>query len=41
LAIVQQIVIAHGGIIKAMNHPETGGAWMQLQFSHIMTNLPS
>jgi two-component system, OmpR family, phosphate regulon sensor histidine kinase PhoR len=24
-----------------MNHPETGGAWMQLQFSHIMTNLPS
>ena len=41
LAIVQQIVIAHGGIIKAMNHPKTGGAWMQLQFSHIMTNLPS
>ena len=41
LAIVQQIVIAHGGLIKAMNHPETGGAWIQVQFSQIMTNSPS
>ena len=30
LAIVQKIVLAHGGTIKASNHPETGGAWMQL-----------
>ncbi|MTJ49655.1 cell wall metabolism sensor histidine kinase WalK [Dolichospermum sp. UHCC 0259] len=41
LAIVQQIIIAHNGAIKAMNHPETGGAWLQLQFSQIMTNTPS
>jgi two-component system phosphate regulon sensor histidine kinase PhoR len=41
LAIVQQIIIAHNGAIKAMNHPETGGAWVQLQFSQIMTNAPS
>ena len=41
LAIVQQIIIAHNGAIKAMNHPETGGAWLQLQFSQIMTNAPS
>jgi two-component system phosphate regulon sensor histidine kinase PhoR len=40
LAIVQQIVMAHGGVIKAMNHPETGGAWIQIQFSQVMTNLP-
>ncbi len=38
LAIVEQIVIAHGGSIKAMNHPETGGAWMQLQFPEVMAN---
>ncbi|MEH2382651.1 MAG: ATP-binding protein [Nostoc sp.] len=38
LAIVEQILIAHGGSIKAMNHPETGGAWMQLQFRQIMAN---
>ncbi|WP_066383044.1 MULTISPECIES: cell wall metabolism sensor histidine kinase WalK [unclassified Anabaena] len=38
LAIVRQIVLAHGGSIKAMNHPETGGAWMQLQFSEVMPN---
>jgi two-component system phosphate regulon sensor histidine kinase PhoR len=41
LAIVQQIVIAHGGLIKAMNHPETGSAWIQIRFSQIMTNSPS
>lgn len=38
LAIVEQILIAHGGSIKAMNHPETGGAWMQLQFHEVMAN---
>ncbi|MBN3908852.1 MAG: histidine kinase [Nostoc sp. NMS1] len=38
LAIVEQILIAHGGSIKAMNHPESGGAWMQLQFPEVMAN---
>ena len=41
LAIVQQIVIAHGGFIKAMNHPETGGAWIQIQFPQFMPKSPS
>ncbi len=40
LAIVQQIVIAHGGAIKAMNHPDTGGAWIQVQFPQMITNSP-
>ncbi len=31
LAIVRQIVLAHGGAVKAMNHPETGGAWLQVE----------
>jgi two-component system, OmpR family, phosphate regulon sensor histidine kinase PhoR len=30
LAIVRQIVEAHNGIIKAQNHPETSGAWLQI-----------
>jgi two-component system phosphate regulon sensor histidine kinase PhoR len=30
LAIVRQIILAHGGTIVARNHPETGGAWMQI-----------
>ena len=30
LAIVQQIVEAHGGAVRASNHPETGGAWLQV-----------
>ncbi|MBD2614408.1 MAG: ATP-binding protein [Nostoc sp. ZfuVER08] len=38
LAIVQQILLAHGGSIKAMNHPETGGAWMQILFPEVMAN---
>ena len=41
LAIVEQILIAHGGSIKAMNDPETGGAWMQLQFYEVMANFLS
>jgi two-component system phosphate regulon sensor histidine kinase PhoR len=36
LAIVRQIIIAHGGSIKAMNHPETGGAWMQIILPGVM-----
>jgi two-component system phosphate regulon sensor histidine kinase PhoR len=31
LSIVQQIVQAHNGTIKASNHPETGGAWLQIK----------
>jgi two-component system, OmpR family, phosphate regulon sensor histidine kinase PhoR len=30
LAIVRQIVDAHSGHIQANNHPETGGAWLQV-----------
>lgn len=30
LAIVRQIVEAHYGTVKASNHPETGGAWLQI-----------
>ncbi|MBW4558592.1 MAG: PAS domain-containing sensor histidine kinase [Trichormus sp. ATA11-4-KO1] len=41
LAIVRQIIVAHGGSIKAMNHPETGGAWMQLQLPEVMANSQS
>ncbi|RCJ31992.1 histidine kinase [Nostoc minutum NIES-26] len=41
LAIVRQIAIAHGGSIKAMNHPETGGAWIQLQLPEVMANSQS
>jgi two-component system phosphate regulon sensor histidine kinase PhoR len=38
LAIVRQIVLAHRGSIKAMNHPETGGAWMQIQLPEAVAN---
>jgi two-component system, OmpR family, phosphate regulon sensor histidine kinase PhoR len=31
LSIVQQIIQAHGGTIKACNHPETRGAWLQIK----------
>lgn len=30
LAIVRQIVAAHHGSVTASNHPETGGAWLQV-----------
>jgi two-component system, OmpR family, phosphate regulon sensor histidine kinase PhoR len=30
LAIVQQIVATHSGLVRANNHPETGGAWLQV-----------
>ncbi|MDX2229845.1 MAG: PAS domain-containing sensor histidine kinase [Leptolyngbyaceae cyanobacterium bins.349] len=30
LAIVQQIVDAHQGMVTASNHPDTGGAWLQV-----------
>jgi two-component system, OmpR family, phosphate regulon sensor histidine kinase PhoR len=38
LAIVRQIILAHGGSIKAMNDPEIGGAWMQIQLPEVMLN---
>jgi two-component system phosphate regulon sensor histidine kinase PhoR len=41
LSIVRQIILAHGGAIKAMNHPETGGAWIQIHLPQIMANSPS
>jgi two-component system phosphate regulon sensor histidine kinase PhoR len=36
LAIVKQIILAHKGTIRAMNHHETGGAWMQIQLPGIV-----
>jgi two-component system phosphate regulon sensor histidine kinase PhoR len=41
LAIVKQIVLAHSGLIKAMNHPDTGGAWIQVQLPAVIANFPS
>jgi two-component system phosphate regulon sensor histidine kinase PhoR len=38
LAIVDQILAAHGGTIKAMNHPQTGGAWLQIHLPQVMAN---
>jgi two-component system, OmpR family, phosphate regulon sensor histidine kinase PhoR len=38
LAIVRQIILAHGGSIKAMNHPEFGGAWIQIELPALMAN---
>ena len=30
LSIAREIIQAHGGSLKARNHPETGGAWLQI-----------
>ena len=32
LAIAREIVEAHGGAIRASNHPDTGGAWLKVLF---------
>ncbi len=40
LAIVRQIVLAHGGTIHAANHPEWGGAWLQIHLPWTATPLP-
>lgn len=32
LAIVEQIIQAHGGAIAAKNHPQIGGAWLEIIF---------
>lgn len=31
LSIVEQIIQAHNGSIQASNHPQTGGAWLQIK----------
>lgn len=38
LAIVRQIVLAHGGSVKAKNHPNTGGAWLQVELPEVITD---
>ena len=38
LAIVKQIILSHNGKISAMNHPETGGAWLQIQLPGTVAN---
>jgi two-component system phosphate regulon sensor histidine kinase PhoR len=40
LAIVQQIIFAHGGSIAARNHPETGGAWLQITLPKFKVAIP-
>lgn len=35
LAIVQQIVEAHQGRVRASNHPDTGGAWLQIFLPYV------
>lgn len=40
LAIVQQIIFAHGGAIAARNHPETGGAWLQITLPKFKLAIP-
>jgi two-component system phosphate regulon sensor histidine kinase PhoR len=37
LAIAQQIVEVHQGSIRASNHPETGGAWLQVRLPQQMS----
>jgi two-component system phosphate regulon sensor histidine kinase PhoR len=31
LSIVRQIIQAHGGTVQAKNHPQSGGAWLQIK----------
>lgn len=38
LAIVRQIIVAHNGSIKAKNHPETGGAWLQVELPEVIAD---
>lgn len=35
LCITQQIIVAHGGKIQAKNHPDTGGAWFQIELPKV------
>ncbi|MDR9404005.1 MAG: PAS domain-containing sensor histidine kinase [Halothece sp. Uz-M2-17] len=35
LSITRQIILAHGGRIQAKNHPDTGGAWLQLELPNV------
>ena len=39
LSIVEQIIQAHGGSVAAKNHPETGGAWIQLILPILSTEI--
>lgn len=34
LAIVRQIILAHGGSVTAKNHPQTGGAWLTIELPY-------
>ena len=35
LSITRQIILAHGGRIQAKNHPDTGGAWLQIELPNV------
>ena len=41
LAIVEQIVQAHGGKISAKNHPQIGGAWLEIILPNSKPKKPS
>jgi two-component system phosphate regulon sensor histidine kinase PhoR len=38
LAIAKQIIVAHGGAIRAMNDPKTGGAWLQIDLPEVVAD---